>query len=124
MSRCAAFIPVFRSARGPVPMGSSPSDEIPAARRLTAPRNCTAAMTPKAAIVAAKKTTILTNKPALSFEIALKMLSMASDLEIDHPEHQEIADPHPSRRSRQAHLGEIVLPDAGVEIRRYDLHNN
>src|SRR5215831_3600396 len=50
-----------------------------------------------------------------------KSRSAISDPEIDHLEHDEIADAHPGAGDRERGLGDVLVPDAGVEIGRHHL---
>ena len=47
-----------------------------------------------------------------------------SDLEVDHFEHRQIADQHPAGAADQEKLGQMLVPDRGVEIRRRYLHHD
>src|SRR6478672_9232884 len=44
-----------------------------------------------------------------------------SNPEVDHAVHNEIADAHPAPCQRKADLGQILIPDTGVEIRHQEL---
>src|SRR6202023_3274675 len=94
---------------------------MPAVRRLTAPRTRTAAITPKLRMAVARNTsTAIIRVEPLANNASKKPESM-SDPEIDQPVHDEIADHHPGAGDRQRLLGDGLVPDAGVELRRHDL---
>src|SRR5579872_1333266 len=106
---------------------------MPAARRLTAPRTRTAAITPKAVIAVARNTSrasIMAEESAKTPPNTSKTDPIArilgsgpgSDLEIDQTVHDEISDHHPAAGHRQSLLGHRLVPDAGVEIRRHELN--
>src|SRR3954468_24405950 len=96
---------------------------MPAARRFTATRTCTIAMTPKASAAADRNTNALTTSvlspPAISLRNS-KTASM-SDPEIAHLEHEDVAEHHPCAGERESHLGETLIPDAGVEVWRDEI---
>src|SRR3954463_10925944 len=96
---------------------------MPAARRFTATRTCKIAITPNASAAADRNTNALTTSvlspPAISLSNS-KSASM-SDPEIAHLEHEDVAEHHPCAGKREAHLGETLIPDAGVEVGRDEI---
>src|SRR5215472_13140205 len=121
MSRCAALMPELRSV--PPPSESSRSAEIPAARRRTAPRTRIADMTKNATVAAGMKTSAITSTLGLTpyVDAMSSSVSIASDLEVDHLVHGEVAHHHPADRHAEGHLGDVVLPHAAVEVGRDEL---
>src|ERR1700722_6854372 len=107
------------------------SAAMPAARRLTAPRTRTAAITPKVKIAVARNTSTASisaepsaNTPATISEAeSMARILKRSDLEVDQPVHDEVADHHPAAGERQRLLGDVLGPDARVEFRRHDLNH-
>src|ERR1043165_1253393 len=93
---------------------------MPAARRFTAMRTWLTATAPKANTAADRNTNTLTtmvlSPPAISFRNS-NTASM-SDPEIAHLEHDHVAQHHPDNGKPQSHLGETLIPDAGLEIGR------
>src|SRR3972149_8832685 len=121
MSWCASFMPEWASER--VALCSAPS-AMPAARRLTAPRACTAAITPKARIATAPKTNSAIRRRASPKRSALTSSRKSmSNLEVDHAVHDEVADHHPGDRAGEDEMREVVVPHAAVEVRRDHLHD-
>src|SRR3989441_12101258 len=102
----------------PLPARSSCAS-TPAARRRTPRRTRTVAMVPKATMADARKTSRLRIRlsPNTSSRRS-KTASMRSDPEIHHAVHHEIADRHPQTRKPEPDLGDPLVPDAAVEIRR------
>src|SRR5215212_1658614 len=97
---------------------------ISAARRFTARRTCTSAITPNASAAADRNTNALTTRaepspPAVRL-IRSNTASM-SDPEVAHLVHDDIAEDHPHAGNAQPKLGEILIEDAGVEVRRDEL---
>src|SRR6478672_11196160 len=84
------------------------------------------AIAPNASAAADRNTNTLTivvlSLPTISF-IHSKTISM-SDPEIAHPVHDDVAEDHPRAGQRQAHLGEALIPDDGVEIRRHEIEQD
>src|SRR5579871_1676137 len=115
MSFCAARTPEDRKTRRPP--GASSSTPTRAARRRTASRARMPTMTAKASTPVARKTRILIIVDVLSIFCA----PAALDLEVDHLEHDQIADDHPHRGAAEQHLGERLVPDRAVKIRRDEL---
>src|SRR5580704_2352804 len=98
-----------------------------AARRRTASRARTPIIAAKASVPTARKTSTLSIVAALSPNIVL-VRSMVSrfglNLEIDHLEHDQIADQHPAGGPEQQNFGQVFVPDRGVEIRRDELDDD
>src|SRR6185369_3156923 len=93
-----------------------------AVRRLTAPRARTNAMTAKATVPVARNTSSASIRLLLSRNVLLmNSASIASDLEVDELVHDEVADTHPAAGEHQANLGELLIPDADVEVRRNEV---
>src|SRR5690242_17210246 len=91
-----------------------------AARRFTEPCTRITAITLKAKVPAAKNTsnaTMVELPSAMNRSIALISASR-SDLEVDHAEHDQVADAHPTAGAGKRDLGQALVPDAGVEVRR------
>src|SRR5262245_9644386 len=95
-----------------------------AARRLTRLRACTPAMAPKARIATARNTVTPSMVAVASPEKNRLPSASMSDLEVDHPVHDEVAHQHPGGGHGEADLGEVVLPDAAIEVRRDELDEN
>src|SRR5215472_3752997 len=110
MSFCAARTPEERSARRPP--GASSSMPTRAARRRTASRARMPTMTAKASMPVARKTRMLIIVEVLSIFARLPL----SDLEVDHLEHDQVADDHPRRGAAEQRLGERLVPDRAVKI--------
>src|SRR4051812_38614984 len=96
---------------------------MPAARRFTATRTCTTAMRPNASAAADRNTNALTTSVLSAPAISLRNSKTASmsDPEIAHLEHEDVAEHHPCAGEREAHLGETLIPDAGVEVGRDEI---
>src|SRR3972149_8683890 len=95
-----------------------------AVRFLTAPRTRTNAITANAVVPVARNTSNAISMLASSRNILPNVsnrMSIALNLEIDHAEHDEVADAHPAGRQHQAELGQALIPDAGVEIRHQEI---
>src|SRR5262249_20149475 len=125
ISFCAALTPELRSEPSP-PGASTTSREMPAARRLTAPRTRTIAMMMKATVAAGMKTSAITASLALmpssaSMSSSVSSIGAYSDLEVHQFVHREIADQHPGDGDAEDDLGDVVLPDAAVEVGRHHL---
>src|SRR5262249_59119491 len=93
-------------------------------RFLTAPGARIASMTPKVSRVVARKTIAASIMAELSLNMPAKMSereSIGSDLEVHEPVHDEVADAHPGTSGPQDLLGEVLVPDAGIEVGRDDL---
>src|SRR5580700_10872798 len=104
------------------PGRSTPSARTSAARRFTEPRTWMAAITPNVSVAAARNTSRLSITVGLSADISgsrSRMARTALDPEIDHAIHHEIAHQHPAGRHPEADPGDVVLPDAAVELRRH-----
>src|SRR5262245_39989811 len=97
----------------------------PAARRLTEPRICTAAITQNASVAAARNTRtasiMLSPSPNISNR---NPPSSMSDPVIDHLVHDEISNGHPGAGGGENDLGEVLLPDAAVEVRCDELDDH
>src|SRR5215207_9954045 len=78
-------------------------------------------MTEKASVPAARNTRIPTSVVLPSFSIRSSMPIALSNLEVDHAEHDDVADQHPAAGGSKANLGDVLVPDAGIELRRDDL---
>src|SRR3569833_2994484 len=91
-----------------------------AALRLTEPCTRTTAIRLNASVAAARNTSTPTMMP-LSWLSSRSIAPITSDLEVDHFEHDEVADQHPRAGGAKPDLGEVLVPDAGVEFRRDDL---
>src|SRR3954454_7260941 len=91
---------------------------MPAARRFTATRTWMTAIIPNASAAADRNTNRLTTSvlspPVMSFSNS-NTASM-SDPEIAHLVHDDVAEDHPRGGQREAHFGEALIPDAGVEV--------
>src|SRR4051812_26505740 len=100
------------------------SSMMPAARRLMAPRTRIIDMLQKENSAVGRNINTASKKPALSPNrpsmISAK-LPMTLDPEIYHPVHDEITDTHPCAGGCERHLGQFLMPDAAVEIRRDEL---
>src|SRR5882724_10815229 len=118
---------VCRSEPCSSPTAWPASTAMPAVRRLTAPRTRTAAITPKVKIAVARNTSTASiraepsaNTPPRISEIA----SIALDPEVDQPVHDEVAHPHPAAGDRKRLLGDVLVPDARIELRRHELNGD
>src|ERR1700749_3102357 len=93
---------------------------MPGARRVNATRPGKPGIMPNASGGADRNTNTLTmivlSPPDKSFRIS-NTASM-SDPEIAHLEHEDVAGHHPGAGECQAHLGEALIPDAGIEVGR------
>src|SRR5262245_33006043 len=108
----------WRREREPVSC-SVASTTMPAARRLTSVRTRIEAMTANAIVAAAANTsTLIMTVGSLAAGNRVKIVSMASDLEADHAVHDVVADHHPRAGRAQRQLGEVDVPDAGIEVGR------
>src|SRR5215475_12820868 len=92
-----------------------------AARRFTAMRTCTTAMTPNASAAADRNTNRLTImvEPSPVNWVSRSNTAFMSDPEVAHLVHDDIARQHPAGGQPEAHLGEALIPDAGIEVRRH-----
>src|SRR5271170_3426568 len=123
MSFCAACTPE-RSERRPA--APSPSRLTRAARRRTASRARTPIITANASVPVARKTSAVSmvealspNRPNVADASMVDVLCL--DLEVDHLEHDEIAEQHPAGGRAEQYFGQLLVPNGGVEFRRDEL---
>src|SRR5581483_5880081 len=79
-------------------------------------------MTPNVSTVVARNTSsasiMLELSPNTSSSRSVIAGMAGSDPEIHHAKHDQIADSHPAAGEHQGLLGDVLMPDAGVEIGR------
>src|SRR5690348_7238060 len=94
-----------------------------AARRFTAMRTCTTAMTPNASAAADRNTNRLTIvvEPSPVIWVSRSNTASMSDPEVAHFVHDDVAAQHPGGGEPEAPFGQALIPDAGVEIRRHEI---
>src|SRR3569623_1926119 len=96
-----------------------------AVRRFIDPRTRASAISAKASVPDARKTSSMISMlfESLNDPAKLANIWLMSDPEIHHEVHDEIADAHPATGKPEADLGHALLPDAAVEIRLEEEHD-
>src|SRR5262245_4968973 len=91
---------------------------MPAARRFTATRVLTIAMTPKASAAAERNTKALTTSVLSPPETLIRKSNTASmsDPEVAHLVHHDVAGEHPCAGEAEAPFRDVELDDRAVEV--------